>query len=41
LLLKSDPSAAVGVTGFRRINASSLAPTSGQGADGDVWLQYI
>lgn len=41
LLLKSDPSPAVNVTGFRRINASSLAPTSGQGADGDVWLQYI
>jgi hypothetical protein len=27
--------------GFRRITASASAPTSGDGANGDVWLQYI
>lgn len=41
LLLKTDPSPAVDITGFRRVNASVLAPTSGDGANGDVWLQYV
>jgi hypothetical protein len=27
--------------GFRRITASTSAPTSGDGANGDVWLQYV
>ena len=27
--------------GFRRITASTSAPTSGDGVNGDVWLQYI
>ena len=27
--------------GYRRINASTVAPTSSDGANGDVWLQYI
>lgn len=27
--------------GFHRITASTNAPTSGDGANGDVWLQYI
>lgn len=41
LQLKSDPSVDVGSMGFRRINASTSAPTAGDGADGDVWLQYV
>lgn len=41
LLLKSDPSENVGTFGFRRIQASTATPTAGDGADGDVWLQYI
>ncbi|CAB4123524.1 hypothetical protein UFOVP46_33 [uncultured Caudovirales phage] len=28
-------------TGFRRIAASTVAPTSGDGADGDIWIQYV
>jgi hypothetical protein len=27
--------------GFKRITASASAPSSGDGANGDVWLQYI
>lgn len=27
--------------GFRRITASTSAPTSGDGANGDIWLQYV
>jgi hypothetical protein len=27
--------------GFHRITASTSAPTSGDGANGDVWLQYV
>ena len=27
--------------GFRRITASTSAPSSGDGANGDVWLQYV
>jgi len=41
LLLENDPSPLPGVSGFRRIIASTSAPTSGDGADGDVWLQYV
>jgi hypothetical protein len=41
LLLSSDPSVPVGTMGFRRVNASTSAPTSSDGANGDVWLQYI
>ena len=41
LLLKSDPSPAIGIFGYRRVKASTLAPTSLDGADGDIWLQYV
>lgn len=41
LLLKTDPSEVVSSFGFRRIKASTAAPTAGDGADGDVWLQYV
>lgn len=41
LLLKSDPSVDVGVFGYRQINASTQAPTAGDGLDGDIWLQYV
>lgn len=41
LLLSSDPSVGTDETGFRRISASLLAPTSADGANGDIWLQYI
>jgi hypothetical protein len=41
LLLKTGASPDINVAGFRRVNASALAPTSGDGANGDVWLQYI
>jgi len=27
--------------GFRRIAASTSAPSSGDGANGDVWLQFV
>lgn len=41
LLLRNDPSENIGTMGFRRINASQVAPTALDGADGDVWLQYV
>jgi hypothetical protein len=41
LLLTTAASPNVNVAGFRRVNASPLAPTSSDGANGDVWLQYI
>jgi len=41
LLLKSDPSPAIGIFGYRRVKASTLAPTALDGADGDIWLQYV
>jgi hypothetical protein len=27
--------------GYKRITASTSAPSSGDGANGDVWLQYV
>lgn len=27
--------------GFRRITGSTSAPSSGDGANGDVWIQYV
>lgn len=41
LLLKDDPSPSVGTFGYRKIKAAVTAPTSLDGADGDVWLQYV
>lgn len=41
LLLENDPSPLASVMGFRRIIGSTSAPTSSDGADGDVWLQYV
>lgn len=37
----SAPSVATSATGFRRVSTSTVAPTSGDGANGDIWLQYI
>lgn len=37
----TSPSVSVSTVGFRKIAASTAAPTSSDGADGDVWLQYI
>lgn len=36
----SSPSVTSGY-GYRRITASTSAPTSGDGANGDIWLQYV
>lgn len=41
LLLKSDPSAANGVFGYRRITTSTSVPTAQDGANGDIWMQYV
>lgn len=41
LLLKSDPSPDVSTFGYRRVKASTLAPTALDGANGDIWLQYV
>jgi len=41
LLLKEDPSALPAEDGFRRIFSSTGAPTSGDGQNGDLWLQYV
>jgi hypothetical protein len=37
----SSPSVATTSFGYRRVIGSTAAPTSSDGADGDVWLQYI
>jgi len=37
----SSPSVAYNSYGYRRVIGSTSAPTSGDGADGDIWLQYI
>jgi hypothetical protein len=37
----SAASVSPSTTGFRRVTTSTSAPTSGDGANGDVWLQYI
>lgn len=34
-------SASSGATGVRNITVSTSSPTSGQGNDGDIWVQYI
>lgn len=34
-------SASTSVTGVRNTTVSTSAPTSGQGSDGDIWVQYI
>lgn len=39
-LTATSPSVTTGF-GYRRITASTSAPLSSDGADGDVWLQYI
>jgi hypothetical protein len=41
VILSSDPSPTSTASGYRRITASTSAPTSGDGANGDVWLQYV
>lgn len=41
LLLKNDPSVQPEEVGFRRMFSSTSAPTSGDGEDGDLWLQYV
>lgn len=41
VILSSDPSPTSTSSGYRRITASTSAPTSGDGANGDVWLQYV
>lgn len=41
LLLKNDPSVAVTEAGYRKMYASTEAPTIADGADGDLWLQYV
>lgn len=41
LLLTSDPSPSPTTMGYRKIVASTSAPTSSDGANGDVWLQYV
>jgi hypothetical protein len=41
VILSADPSPTSTASGYRRITASTSAPTSGDGANGDVWLQYV
>ena len=41
VILSGDPSPTSTASGYRRITASTSAPTSGDGANGDVWLQYV
>lgn len=41
VILSGDPSPTSTASNYRRITASTSAPTSGDGADGDVWLQYV
>ena len=41
LLLTNAPSPAPTEMGYRRIVAATTAPTSADGANGDVWLQYV
>jgi hypothetical protein len=41
VILSADPSPTSTSSGYRRITASTSAPTSGDGANGDVWLQYV
>jgi len=36
----SGTSSASGTAGFRKITASTSAPTNSDGADGDVWIKY-
>jgi hypothetical protein len=41
VILSGDPSPTSTASGYRRITASTSAPASGDGANGDVWLQYV
>lgn len=41
LLLKNEPSVAPSEDGYRRIFSSTDAPTNSDGANGDLWLQYV
>ncbi len=41
VILSGDPSPTSTASGYRRITASTSAPSSGDGANGDVWLQYV
>ena len=34
-------SASTAINGVRNMTVSTSAPTSGQGSDGDIWVQYI
>ena len=36
----TDPST-TGTVGYRRIHASTAAPTAADGADGDIWMQTV
>lgn len=37
----SMTSSSTSLTAVRNMTVSTSAPTSGQGSDGDVWLQYV
>lgn len=37
----SMTTASTSTTGVRNMTISTSAPTSGQGSDGDVWMQYV
>lgn len=41
LILSTTPSPSTSVAGYRRIFTNTAAPTSSDGADGDIWLQFI
>lgn len=41
LLLTTAPSPPPAEMGYRRVVAATTAPTSSDGANGDVWLQYV
>ncbi|CAB4123884.1 hypothetical protein UFOVP45_48 [uncultured Caudovirales phage] len=40
-LTQSSPSVAPTVAGYRKVYSSTSAPTSSDGANGDIWVQYI
>ena len=41
LQIAAASTASNGGFGYRRVNVSTVAPTSSDGADGDIWIQYI
>lgn len=41
LLTALEATIAIGTMGQRDVHISTSAPTSGDGADGDIWIRYV